>query len=56
MIGKTTINSINNYPNDLLLDLHNARLDFYHSIGVGTNEKFLAGWLKRANDLYQKLK
>ena len=55
MIGKTTLNSINNYPGDLLTDLHNARLNFYNQIGTGANEKFLAGWLKRANDLYSKL-
>jgi lysozyme family protein len=54
--GNGTLTAVNNYGGDLLTDLHNSRLDYYRTIGVGNNAKFLQGWLNRANDLYNALK
>lgn len=34
--------------------LHKLRVDFYHSIGKGSQAKFLNGWLNRARDVYKR--
>lgn len=34
--------------------LHKLRVNFYHSIGVGSQAKFLKGWLNRANDVHKR--
>lgn len=36
--------------------LHKLRVNFYHSIGKGSQAKFLKGWLNRANDVYKRSK
>lgn len=34
--------------------LHKMRVDFYNSIGKGSQAKFLNGWLNRAQDVYKR--
>ena len=53
--GTQTLNALNNYNGNLLLDFHNSRIAYYNEIGVGNNAKFLNGWLNRANNLYNAL-
>ena len=53
--GSATLAAINNYPGDLLKDLHTARCNYYTEIAQNGSAKFLSGWLNRANDLYDKL-
>ena len=52
IVGPGTQKAINAADNTLITMLHNARLDYYKRIAKGDNEKFLKGWLNRANDLY----
>ena len=33
-------------------EIHQARLNYLNQIGVGSNEKFLEGWINRANLMY----
>lgn len=49
MIGAKTLSMVNsgNFTDDFI----QARLNFYKSIGVGKNTKFLKGWLNRVNNL-----
>lgn len=53
--GNGTLSAVNGYNGDLLADLHTARVQYYIDIAQGSNEKFKAGWLNRANNLYDKL-
>jgi len=54
-IGSGSVGAINAYSGDLLSDLHDARVKYYNAIGVGSNAKFLDGWLNRANEMYSAL-
>jgi lysozyme family protein len=48
IIGMDTITKVNS--RDMSLNYINARIDFYKNIGVGTNAKFLQGWLNRVSN------
>jgi lysozyme family protein len=45
-----------NAAGDILGMIHNVRCKFYRDIAVDGNEKFLAGWLNRADTTYNKLR
>ena len=49
MIGAKTLSMVNsgNFSTEFI----QARINFYKSIGVGKNAKFLKGWLNRVNNL-----
>lgn len=58
IVGPKTIAAINGYPNEreLFVKLWKEREDFFKRIGVGTQRKFLRGWLNRLNGIkYGKL-
>ena len=57
MVGTSTIQAINSYSGDLLTELHNARKAFYNRIVAEdpSQEKFLKGWMDRADSIYSKL-
>ena len=54
LFGNGSLNALND-AGDCLSALHDARVAYYHEIGVGRNASFLSGWLNRANGLYEKL-
>lgn len=53
LVGPKTLAAINSYPNqeELFNKLHKEREDFFKRIGVGTQKKFLKGWLNRNNGI-----
>lgn len=53
VIGAKTISAINNYTNkkELFTKLWKEREAFFRRIGVGTQAKFLKGWLNRLNGI-----
>ncbi len=55
VFGNGTLNALNEYAGDLLAELHKSRLEYYNSIAVGSNARFLTGWNNRANNLYNLL-
>jgi lysozyme family protein len=50
VIGMQTLNKVNS--GDYLNLYKQARINFYKSIGVGKNAKFLNGWINRVNNLH----
>ena len=51
-IGPATIAAVNKLNRQDIIDKLLAKLNvFYHTIGVGHNQKFLKGWIARTNDL-----
>lgn len=54
-MGDKTLQAINDYTGDLLTDLHKERCDYYNRIGQKESDKFLTGWLNRANKMYEIL-
>jgi len=58
VVGPETIAAINDYPDEkeLFERLWHEREDFFRRIAVGSQKKFLAGWLNRLNGIrYGKL-
>lgn len=58
IVGPKTIAAINNYPNEkeLFFKLWKEREAFFQRIAVGSQKKFLRGWLNRLNGIkYGKL-
>lgn len=58
IVGPKTIAAINNYPNEreLFAKLWHEREDFFRRIAVGSQKKFLKGWLNRLDGIrYGKL-
>ena len=58
IVGPKTLAAINGYPNEkeLFNDLWRNRYGFFERIGVKTQKKFLAGWLRRLDGIkYGKL-
>lgn len=53
LVGAKTIGAINAYPNqqELFAKLWHEREAFFKRIGVGTQTKFLRGWLNRLNGI-----
>lgn len=53
IVGNKTLGAINNYPNqkELFAKLWHEREAFFKRIGVGTQAKFLRGWLNRLNGI-----
>ena len=53
VVGNKTLAAINEYPDQkrLFEKLWKARADFFERIGVGTQKKFLKGWLNRNNGI-----
>ena len=49
IIGGQTLNKVNS--GSYVTQYKQARIDFYKSIGVGKNAKFLNGWINRVNNL-----
>ena len=49
VIGKQTIEKANS--NDYVKIYIDARKAFYYSIGVGSNKKFIKGWINRVSNL-----
>ena len=56
IVGAKTLSAINNYPNEreLFDRLWSEREAFFKRIGVGTQAKFLRGWLNRLNGIRYK--
>ena len=56
IVGAKTLAAINNYPNEkeLFDKLWKEREAFFKRIGVGTQSKFLRGWLNRLNGIRYK--
>lgn len=56
IVGAKTLSAINNYPNEreLFDKLWKEREAFFKRIGVGTQSKFLRGWLNRLNGIRYK--
>jgi len=56
IVGAKTLSAINNYPNEreLFDKLWSEREAFFKRIGVGTQSKFLRGWLNRLNGIRYK--
>ena len=56
IVGEKTLSAINNYPNEreLFDRLWSEREAFFKRIGVGTQAKFLRGWLNRLNGIRYK--
>ena len=56
IVGAKTLSAINNYPNEreLFDRLWSEREAFFKRIGVGTQSKFLRGWLNRLNGIRYK--
>jgi lysozyme family protein len=56
-IGQHTLDFTNSVDAKILFDnLIQVRKDFFTSIGVGKNAKFLKGWLNRLNDNAKKFR
>lgn len=56
-IGKKTLEFANSVDPKILFDLLiQVRKDFFTSIGVGKNAKFLKGWINRLNDNAKKFR
>jgi lysozyme family protein len=53
--GQHTLEAVNGYDGDLLKQLHDARCAYYEEIAKNGSDKFLQGWLNRANSLYETL-
>lgn len=53
IVGNKTIGAINSYPDqhELFVKLWKEREAFFMRIGVGTQKKFLRGWLNRLNGI-----
>jgi lysozyme family protein len=56
IVGAKTLAAINNYPDEkeLFDKLWKEREAFFKRIGVGTQSKFLRGWLNRLNGIRYK--
>ena len=53
IVGPNTLHAINSHksPGLLFAELKNARTAFLKRIGVGSQQKFLAGWLNRQDGI-----
>ena len=53
IVGRKTLAAINDYPDqkELFAKLWHEREDFFKRIAVGSQKKFLKGWLNRLNGI-----
>ena len=54
IFGTNSVSALNN-AGDILSQIHDARVAYYTAIAANGNEKFLTGWLNRADDTYAAL-
>lgn len=52
IVGPVTLAKLNDYPEQSFKAIWDYRERFYKTIGVGDQERFLKGWLRRLNDYH----